>query len=85
MGLRIGLSGGEVTAEDGDYYGDSVIEAARLCAVCEGGQILSAAVVPLMAGRRNRHVCRSVGVMTLKGLPDPVDTVEVIWEPLVHG
>ncbi len=72
VGLRIGLSGGEVTADvDGDYYGDCVIEAARLCAVCEGGQILSAAVVPLMAGRRNRHVCRSVGVMTLKGLPDP--------------
>ena len=21
--------------------------------------------------------------MTLKGLPDPVDTVEVMWEPLV--
>jgi class 3 adenylate cyclase len=84
VGLRIGLSGGEVTADDdGDYYGDSVIEAARLCGVCEGGQILSAAVVPLMSGRRNRHVCRSVGVMTLKGLPDPVDTVEVIWEPLV--
>ena len=84
VGLRIGLSGGEVTADDdGDYYGDCVIEAARLCAICEGGQILSAAVVPLMAGRRNRHVCRSVGVMTLKGLPDPLDTVEVIWEPLV--
>ncbi len=84
VGLRIGLSGGEVTADaDGDYYGDCVIEAARLCGVCEGGQILSASVVPLMAGRRNRHVCRSVGVMNLKGLPDPVDTVEVIWEPLV--
>ena len=84
VGLRIGLSGGEVTADDdGDYYGDAVIEAARLCGVCEGGQILSAAVVPMMAGRRNRHICRSVGVMALKGLPDPVDTVEVIWEPLV--
>ncbi len=82
VGLRIGLSGGEVTAEDGDFYGDPVIEAARLCDVCESGQILAAAVVPLMAGRRNRHVCRSVGAMTLRGLPDPVATVEVIWEPL---
>jgi class 3 adenylate cyclase/tetratricopeptide (TPR) repeat protein len=83
VGLRIGLSGGEVTADDGDYYGDCVIEAARLCSICEGGQILSASVVPLMAGRRNPHVCRPVGAMSLKGLPDPVDTVEVIWEPLV--
>ena len=83
VGLRIGMSGGEVTPEDGDVFGDPVIEAARLCATCESGQILSAAVVPMMAGRRNRHVCRSVGSMALKGLPDPVDTVEVMWEPLV--
>lgn len=84
VGLRVGLSGGEVTPEeDGDFYGDAVIEAARLCAVCDSGQILAASVVPLMAGRRNRHACRSVGALTLKGLPTPVETVEVIWEPLV--
>ena len=84
VGLRIGLSGGEVTAEDdGDYYGDSRDRSSPFVRFCEGGQILAAAVVPLMAGRRNRHVCRSAGAMTLKGLPDPVDTVEVIWEPLV--
>ncbi len=35
-----------------------------------------------MAGRRSRHECRSIGELDLKGLPDPVETVEVIWEPL---
>ena len=35
-----------------------------------------------MAGRRSRHECRSLGELTLKGLPDPVETVEVLWEPL---
>ena len=45
VGLRVGLSGGEVTREDDDYFGDPVIEAARLCATCESGQIL---------GRRRR-------------------------------
>src|SRR3954465_3532921 len=40
VGLRVGLSGGEVTREDDDYFGDPVIEAARLCARCGGGQIL---------------------------------------------
>src|ERR1700678_1278108 len=34
VGLRIGLSGGEAVPEDDDYWGDSVIEAARLCALC---------------------------------------------------
>ena len=35
VGLRVGLSGGEVVHEDGDYFGDPVIEAARLCAACD--------------------------------------------------
>jgi class 3 adenylate cyclase len=82
VNMRVGLSGGEVSREDGDYFGDPVIEAARLCAACEGGQILAAHVLPLMAGRRSRHQCRSVGPLNLKGLPDPVETVEVLWEPL---
>jgi class 3 adenylate cyclase len=82
VGLRVGLSIGEVTVEEDDYFGDPVVEAARLCATCEGGQILATDVVRLMAGRRNRHECRSVGELTLKGLPDPVGTVEVMWEPL---
>ena len=82
VGLRVGLSGGEVTREDDDYFGDPVIEAARLCAACEGGQILAADVVRAMAGRRSRHECASLGPLALKGLPDPVETVEVRWEPL---
>ena len=82
VGLRVGLSGGETTHEDDDYFGDPVVEAARLCAACESGQILAADVVRLMAGRRNRHECRSIGTLELKGLPDPVESVEVIWEIL---
>ena len=80
--LRIGLSGGEVTREEDDCFGDPVVEAARLCATCESGQVRAADVVRAMAGRRSRHECRSVGELTLKGLPDPVETVEVLWEPL---
>ena len=41
VGLRIGLSIGEVSREDGDYFGDPAVEAARLCALCEGGQVLA--------------------------------------------
>ena len=33
VGLRVGLSGGEVSREDDDYFGDPVIEAARLVRV----------------------------------------------------
>jgi class 3 adenylate cyclase len=82
VGLRVGLSGGEVSREDADYFGDPVVEAARLCATCESGQVLAADIVRLMAGRRSRHECRPLGPLTLKGLPDPVETVEVLWEPV---
>ncbi|HXQ58587.1 MAG TPA: AAA family ATPase [Acidimicrobiales bacterium] len=82
VGLRVGLSGGEVSREDDDFFGDPVVEAARLCATCAGGQVLAAEVVRMMAGRRNRHPCRDLGPLTLKGLPDPVSAVEVAWEPL---
>ena len=33
VGLRVGVSGGEVTREDDDYFGSPIIEAARLCAL----------------------------------------------------
>jgi class 3 adenylate cyclase/tetratricopeptide (TPR) repeat protein len=82
VGLRVGLSVGEASREDDDYFGDPVVEAARLCALCESGQVLATDIVRGMAGRRNRHECRSLGELTLKGLPDPVETVEVVWEPL---
>jgi len=82
VGLRVGLSVGEAANEGGDYFGDPVVEAARLCARCDRGQILATDVVRVMAGRRNRHECRSLGELELKGLPDPIETVEVVWTAL---
>ncbi len=82
IGLRVGLSGGEVTSEDNDYFGEPVVEAARLCAVCDGGQILAAEVVRLMAGRRSQHEYTPVGSLALKGLSDPVESIEIGWAPL---
>ena len=69
VSLRVGLSVGETSREDGDYFGDPVVEAARLCAHCDTGQILATDLVRAMAGRRTRHECRSIGAVTLRGLP----------------
>jgi class 3 adenylate cyclase/tetratricopeptide (TPR) repeat protein len=81
VGLRVGISAGEATLERGDYYGDSVIEAARLCTQADGGQILVADVVRATAGRRTPYDFISLGNLRLKGLRDPVLTLEVAWEP----
>jgi class 3 adenylate cyclase/tetratricopeptide (TPR) repeat protein len=80
--LRVGISVGDVVNEDHDYFGDPVIEASRLCALCQGGQILATNLVRALAGRRVRHECRPVGELNLKGLPEAVDCVEVLWEAL---
>ena len=82
LGLRIGLSGGEATMESNDYYGDPVIEAARLCAYADAGQILVADAVRVMGGRRIPFLFDRLGAFELKGLPEPVDVLDVRWEPL---
>jgi class 3 adenylate cyclase/tetratricopeptide (TPR) repeat protein len=80
LGLRVGVSMGEAVEEDGDYFGEPVIEAARLCAVASGGQILATDLMRMMLGRHATHDLVPVGALELKGLPDPVDAVEVRWE-----
>jgi class 3 adenylate cyclase/tetratricopeptide (TPR) repeat protein/biotin operon repressor len=81
-GLRVGLSGGEVTSQGGEYYGIPVLEAAGLCAASDGGQILATEVVHAMAGRRSPLRHRSLGQLVLSDISRPVDTVEVLWESL---
>ncbi|MGB7050015.1 MAG: AAA family ATPase [Acidimicrobiales bacterium] len=82
LGLRVGLSAGEVTREGDDYFGEPVIEAARLCARSSDGQILVTDLVRAMGGRRSPHAFSAVGELELKGLPKAVETDEVDWEPL---
>jgi class 3 adenylate cyclase/tetratricopeptide (TPR) repeat protein len=79
--IRVGLSHGEVTEDEEDYFGDAVVEAARLCAKANGGQILATQLVQLNAGRRAKQEFVSLGDLELKGLPEPVPTVEVRWAP----
>ena len=81
LSVRIGIGHGEVTVDDGDYFGDAVIEASRLCARAEGGQILATQLAQLTAGRRAVQEVSFVGELDLKGLPSPTPTVEIRWRP----
>ena len=81
--LRVGISAGDITVEDGDCFGTPVVEASRLCAAAAGGQILAASLVQLLARGRGGHAFLPCGPIELKGLPEPVDTVEVRWERLL--
>ena len=78
--IRIGISTGDVTVEEGDYFGETVVEAARLCSVAQGGQILTTDIVKGLA-RRSGHSFATERELELKGLPEPVVAWEVVWEP----
>ena len=80
--VRIGVSFGEVTLDRGDYFGPAAVETARLCALAEGGQILITSIVRQVAGSRDKHDYRPLGLLELKGL-NPVEGLEVLWEPLL--
>ncbi|MEQ1872527.1 MAG: AAA family ATPase [Ilumatobacteraceae bacterium] len=76
--IRIGLSVGEVNAEDGDEHGVAIIEAARLEALAKPGEILATKLVQQMGERRVDAQFLDVGTQTLKGLDDPVEVVRVL-------
>jgi predicted ATPase/class 3 adenylate cyclase len=83
LGVRIGVSLGEAAAEDGDYFGEPVVESARLCALARGGQIVVTALVRQIAGSRGGHSFKSLGHLELKGISEPVEAFELQWKPVV--
>ena len=83
LGVRIGVSLGEANVEDGDYFGEPVVESARLCAHAAGGQIVVNALVRQLAGSRDGHSFQSLGGLQLKGISEPVQAFELQWEPVL--
>jgi class 3 adenylate cyclase len=82
VGLRVGASCGDATREENDYFGNPVIEASRLCSRAKGGQIFVTDAVRMTAGESSSHTFRRLGNLDLKGLPEPVLSYEVPWDPL---
>jgi len=81
VGLKVGVSIGDATPEDGDWFGTPVVEAARLCALAVSGQLLITEMTRMMAGSRSGERFEPIGLVQLKGLPEPVAVCEVRWEP----
>ncbi len=80
---RIGISVGEATREDDDWYGPPVVEAARLCQGAAGDQILASSIVASLVGPRGTHEFVDLGERELKGFTTPVAVREVVWAPTV--
>ena len=82
--VKVGMSAGDATVEEGDYFGMPLIEAARICDKCTAGQILAKQLVGLLAAGRG-HEFKDFGALELKGLPEPLETVEVVWKRQAEG
>lgn len=72
--LRIGIAAGEVSHEDGDWFGTPVVEAARLCAAADPDEVLLSETARNVIGSRGGHSFSPVGSLTLKGLGQPIRT-----------
>ena len=81
LSIRMGMSVGDVTWEDEDTFGTPMVEAARLEAAAEPGQVLCTEWVRMMAGGRGSHEFTDLGFFELKGLPEPVAVCALQWAP----
>ncbi len=78
--LYVGISTGEV-AQDGDNFsGMPIVEAARLESAAKPGQTLANSVVRSLVGTRRSIRFRHVGDLQLKGIPEPLSTVEIVTD-----
>jgi class 3 adenylate cyclase len=81
LSVRMGMSVGDVSWEDGDGFGTPLVEAARLQSAAEPGQVLCTEWVRMMAGGRGGHEFADLGFFELKGLPEPVAVCALRWAP----
>jgi class 3 adenylate cyclase len=79
LDVRVGISAGDVSWEDGDCHGTPVVTAARLCDSADGGQILCDDLVRGLARGRTELRFVLVGEIELKGLSEAVVVFEVPW------
>lgn len=78
MHLRIGIGAGEPIEEEGDFFGNTVQLAARLCDHAEADQILIADEVHSLC--RDLEISfADLGEITLKGFETAVRVYTVDW------
>lgn len=80
ISIRAALAAGDVAWGHDDVSGLPTVEAARLVAVAEGGQVLCTDLVRRLAQGRSRHEFKDLGRLPGKGLREPLHTYELHWQ-----
>ena len=79
MRVRIGLHVGEAVRESTDFFGKSVILAARISALAQGGQILVSSTLHDVAASAGDLRFEPAGERPLKGLAGTHRLYELMW------
>ncbi|SEN30950.1 ATP-binding protein [Nonomuraea pusilla] len=80
ISIRAALAAGDVCWGHDDVSGLPTVEAARLVAIAEGGQVLCTDLVRRLAQGRGRHEFKDLGRLPGKGLREPMHTYELHWQ-----
>jgi len=83
--IYVGISAGDAIEEDGDFFGQPVNVAARLCAAARPGQTLVDDVVPALVDTRAGFRFRRLEPKRLKGLPEKVPCSELLRDGRTPG
>ena len=79
LAVRIGLGVGEPVREGEDLFGMSVIEASRISAQAQGGQILTSEIVRALVAGTGEFRFDQAGTFQLKGISGDRVLYEVLW------
>jgi adenylate cyclase len=82
--VKLGFSYGEVLTEDGDVFGHTVNVAARITGDAKTGQILTDKVSVDTLSPELQLSTRLVDHMPAKGISEPIEIYEVIWDEDGH-
>jgi adenylate cyclase len=79
--VRIGIHTGEAIHRQGDFFGRSVVLAARIAAHARGGDILTSALTRDLVAERGDIQLRDAGETEFKGLDGRHRLYGVVWTP----
>ncbi len=84
-GLRVGFNFGPAIENNGDFFGTTVNIAARMVQLAKRGQIITTGDGEALLPANIRVQTRGLDWVAVKGKPDGVQVVEVVWKDDLAG
>lgn len=80
LSLRVGFDFGQAIENNGDFFGSTVNMAARMVQLAKREQIITTSDGQGLLPKGHRFLTRELDWVAVKGKPDGVQVVEVLWK-----